>query len=139
MPQLTPGDGQDLLATWKRGWEARNPDTILDLFDEDAEYRQAPFTEPLHGANAIRELWNAMAAKEVSVEFDAENVWVSGSTVLASWHGAYTRRDTGGDRVRVYGFMTIELNDAGKIWRFRQWPVERVVGKDSTFKPEGGA
>lgn len=138
MPQLTPGDGQDLLATWKRGWEGRNPDTIVDLFDENAEYRQAPFTEPLRGTNSIRELWNTMAANQVSVEFDAESVWVSGSTVLASWHGAYTRRDTGGERVRVYGFMTLELDDAGKVTRFRQWPVERVVGRDSTFKPEGG-
>ena len=136
MPQLTPGDGQDLLAAWKRGWESRSPDTILDLFDDDAEYRAAPFTEPLKGANAIRELWNVMAANQANVEFDAEHVWVSGSTVLASWHAAYTRRDAGGERVRAYGFMTAEMNDAGKVWRMRQWPVERVVGQDSTFKPK---
>jgi len=136
MPQLTPGDGQDLLAAWKRGWESRSPDTILDLFDDDAEYRAAPFTEPLKGANAIRELWNVMAANQANVEFDAEHVWVSGSTVLASWHAAYTLRDAGGERVRAYGFMTAEMNDAGKVWRMRQWPVERVVGQDSTFKPE---
>jgi ketosteroid isomerase-like protein len=138
MPQLTPGAGQDLLTSWKRGWETRNPDTILDLLTEDAEYRQAPFTEPLKGANAIRELWNEMAASQANVEFDAEKVWVSGATVLASWHAAYTRRDAGGDRVRVYGFMTLEVNDDGKVWRLRQWPVERVVGRDSTFKPDGG-
>ena len=136
MPQLTPGDGQDLLAAWKRGWESRSPDTILDLFDDDAEYRAAPFTEPLKGANAIRELWNVMAANQANVEFDAEHVWVSGATVLASWHAAYTRRDAGGERVRAYGFMTAELNEAGKVWRMRLWPVERVVGQDSTFKPE---
>ena len=63
-------------------------------------------------------------------------MWVSGSTVLASWHAAYTRRDAGGERVRAYGFMTAEMNDAGKVWRMRQWPVERVVGQDSTFKPK---
>ena len=136
MSTLTPGDGQDLLAAWKRGWESRSPDTILDLFDDDAEYRAAPFTEPLKGANAIRELWNVMAANQANVEFDAEHVWVSGLTVLASWHAAYTRRDAGGERVRAYGFMTAEMNDAGKVWRMRQWPVERVVGQDSTFKPE---
>lgn len=138
MTQLTPGDGQDLLAAWKAGLEGRNVDAIVDLFDEDAEYRQAPFTEPLKGANAIRELWNGMAANEANIEFDAENVWVSGSTVLASWHGAYTKRDSG-ERIRAYGFMTAELNDAGKIWRLRQWPVERSVGTDSTFRSEGGA
>jgi nuclear transport factor 2 (NTF2) superfamily protein len=136
MPQLTPGDGQDLLTAWKRGWEGRNPDAIVDLFDDDAEYRQAPFTDPLKGVNAIRELWNGLAASQANVEFDAEHVWVSGATVLASWHAAYTRRDAGGERVRAYGFMTAELNDAGKVWRMRLWPVEHVVGRDSTFKAE---
>ena len=138
MPQLTPGDGQDLLAAWKRAYEARDVDAIVDLFDDDAEYRQAPFTEPLKGVNAIRELWNGLAANQGNVEFDAENVWVSGATVLASWHGAFTRRDTG-ERMRAYGFLTAELNDAGKVWRMRQWPVERSVGTDSTFRVEGVA
>ncbi len=141
---LTPGDGQDLLASFKRGWERRDPDLILELFDEHAEYRPDPFSEPLSGANAIRELWNGIAADQANVEFDAERVWVSGPTVLASFHAAYTRR-TDAQRVRVRGFMTFEVaaapgdDDRPLVERFRQWPIERVVGRDSTFEPEGGS
>lgn len=137
MPNLTHGDGQDLLATFKRGWEQRDPDTLLDLFSDDAAYRPGPFEEELSGSVAIRAYWNEVCASQVHVEFDAERIWISGSTVLASWHAAYTRRRTA-ERVRARGFMILELDDGGLVGRARQWPTERVVGVDSTFRAEGG-
>jgi limonene-1,2-epoxide hydrolase len=139
MPTLTPGDAQDLLASFKQGWERRAPDMIVELFDANAEYRPDPFAESLQGINAIRALWNDIVATQTHVEFDAERIWVSGATVLASWHAAYTRR-ANSERVRARGFMTLELNDAQprRVQRFKQWPLERVVGSDSTFAAEGG-
>jgi limonene-1,2-epoxide hydrolase len=138
VPELSHGDAQDLLAEIKRGWEGRLPDAIVDLFAADADYRESPFTRPLSGSNAIRARWNDVCARQVNVEFDAERIWVSGATVLASWHAAYTRRRTA-ERVRVRGFTTFELDDAGKVRRFRQWPVSRVVGHDQTFRAEPGS
>ena len=138
MPAPTPGDAQDILATYKRGWEMRDPDVIMSLFREDAEYRENPFADALTGGNAIRERWNHICANTANVEFDAERVWVAASTVLASFHAAYTRREDGG-RVRVRGFMAIEVDDDKLVGRFRQWPVERLVGTDSTFKDVGAA
>lgn len=137
MTPLTHGDAQDLLAAFKQGWERRAPDMIVDLFDRDADYRAHPFGEPVQGLNAIRALWNDVCATQAHVEFDAERIWVSGVTVLASWHAAYTRRATA-ERVRARGFMTLELSDAQprRVQRFRQWPVERVVGRDATFETE---
>ena len=85
---LTPGDGQDVLARFKKAREKRDPDRMLELYAADAEYRLGPFGAPLSGLNAIREHWNAVAASQSHVDFDAERVWVSGRTVLASWHGA---------------------------------------------------
>ena len=134
---FTNGDAQDLLAAFKRGWERRAPDEILELLDRDIDYRPDPFAEPLLGLNAVRALWNDLAATQAHVEFDAERVWVSGTTVLASWHAAFTRRATA-ERVRARGFMTLELGDDRRIKRLRQWPSERVVGSDSTFEAEGG-
>jgi uncharacterized protein (TIGR02246 family) len=135
MPTLTHGDAQDLLDTFKRGWEKRDPETVLSLFNRDAEYREHPFSEPLMGSNAIRARWNQIAATQAHVDFEPEKIWVSGPTVLASWHAAYTRRSTG-ERIRLRGFMTLELDQLGMVWRFRQWPLEQIVGTDSTFRPE---
>jgi uncharacterized protein (TIGR02246 family) len=131
---LTPGDGQDLLERFKQAWEKRDPDAMLELYAEDAEYRVDPFAAPLEGANAIRAHWNDVVAEQAHIEFDAERVWVSGRTVLASWHAAVTRRATA-ERIRIRGFSTLELDDDGRVARMRQWPVERVVGVDSSYGP----
>jgi hypothetical protein len=133
MPNLTPGDAQDLLATLKRGWEERDPETIVGLFNEDAEFRADPFAEPLNGSLEIRRHWNALCAAQAHVEFEPERVWISGMAVLASWHGAHTRRSTA-ERVRSRGFIALELDDALTVTRWRGWPIERVVGLDGSFR-----
>ena len=132
---LTHGHGQDLLAAYKEAWERRDPERAVALFSEDAEFRDDPFAEPLRGLNAIRAYWNAAATEQAHVEFDAEHIWVVGRTVLASWHAALTRRATS-ERVRIRGFMTLEVDDAGLVWRFREWALQRVVGTDRTVAPE---
>jgi len=138
MPEtLTPGDGQDLFARWKRAWEGRDPDAVLELFSEEAEYRIDPFIQPLTGAVAIREHVNRIVATQDHIEFDAEHVWVSGRTVLGNWHGALTRRASA-ERVRVRGFSAIEVDDDGLIARIREWTVTRVVGTDSSYKKHAG-
>lgn len=125
--QLTPGDGQDLLDRYKRAWERRDVDLAVSIFSEDAAYRFDPFEPELQGANAIRAYWNEAAAEQFDIEFDAERIWTSGDTVLASWHVAFTRRASG-ERVRIRGFMTLEVDQLGLVSRFREWVVARTVG-----------
>jgi ketosteroid isomerase-like protein len=138
MHTLTPGDGQDLLARYKRAWESRDPDLAVELFREDAEYRPDPFGPALVGANAIREHWNQRVAEQANTEFDAERVWVAGSAVLASWHGAFTRRSTA-ERVRCRGFMMFELDAEGLVARFKAWVLVRPVGTDATVSVPAGS
>jgi hypothetical protein len=85
--------------------------------------------------NAIREHWNAIAAEQLHIDFDAEHIWVVGRTVLASWHVAFTR-DATAERVRVRGFSTLGLDGSGRIARMRDWTVMRVVGSDSSHQPD---
>lgn len=94
---------------------------------EDAEYHYDPFEPPLVGANDIRRYWNGIAADQSDVDFDAERVWVVGRTVLSSWHGAHSLR-LSTDRVRVRGFATMEIDEAGLISRSREWPASRRDG-----------
>jgi hypothetical protein len=100
---------------------------MLALFTDAAEVRRDPFATELRGALDLRAHWNQAAEEQTAVEFDAERIWVSGRTVMASWHEAYTRR-TSSERVRVRGFSTLELDGEGLIERMRSWPVEHVVG-----------
>lgn len=133
--RLTPGDGQDVFTRYKRAREQRDVDAMLELYGPDAEYRTDPFADPLVGALAIRAYWNQVASEQAHVEFDAERVWVSGRTVLASWHAAHTLRASAG-RVRTRGFSTVELDDDGAIARMRDWALQREVGTDAKFDAE---
>jgi ketosteroid isomerase-like protein len=135
MAPLTHGDAQDLLERYKRAWETRDPELAMALYSEHAEFRLDPFEEPARGPNEIRAIWNDVAATQTNVEFDAERTWVSGNTVLTSWHVAFTRRATA-ERIRIRGFSTFELDADGLIERARQWASARVVGRDATTRPE---
>ena len=137
MPTLTHGDAQDLMERYKRAWERRDPDLAMELYRDDAEVRLDPFEEPAHGANAIRKIWNDVAATQDHVEFDAERVWLVERTILTSWHAAFTRRSNS-ERVRIRGFSTFELDESGLIQRAKQWAQARVVGRDSTHRAEEG-
>jgi len=132
---LTPGDGQDLLARFKKARQKRDPDRMLDLFAEDAEYRSDPFEPAMSSHVAIREYWNRIAAEQVHVDFDAERIWIAGRTVLVSWHGAFTRGATAA-RIRERGFSSIEVDGDGLISRMRDWTVWRQVGIDDRHTPE---
>ncbi|MFO1541459.1 MAG: nuclear transport factor 2 family protein [Chloroflexota bacterium] len=134
---LVPGDGVDLLAALKRGWEARDVDALLALLAEDADIRPDPFGAACVGTLAIRAWLTGLMARAANTELDAERSWVVGRTVLAAWHGALTDR-AGARRIRLRGFLALDLDAAGRIARLRAWPLHRDVGVDATIRPEGG-
>jgi ketosteroid isomerase-like protein len=109
----------DLLEAYGRAWETFDGDAWVALFTEDAEYHEDPFEPPLVGPNALRAYLLDASGSQRDVEFTVERHWVSGETVLAAWHAAFTRRASG-QHVRMAGFMTAEV--AGdRIARFREW------------------
>jgi ketosteroid isomerase-like protein len=114
------GRAADLLAAFGRAWETFDGDAWSDLFDEDAEYHEDPFDPPLTGRNAIRAYLLEAAGAQRQVEFTVERHWVSGRTVLAAWHASWVRTADGA-RIRIAGFMTLELGPDERIVRFREW------------------
>lgn len=110
----------DLLERYERAWETFDGDAWTELFTENAEYAEDPFEAPLVGHNAIRAYLLEAAEAQDQVDMTVERHWVSGPTVLAAWHASYIRR-SGRARVRLAGFMTLEIADDGRIARFREW------------------
>lgn len=108
---------------------------MVAMFTADAEYRPDPFEPPMAGSNELRAHWNKIASEQTQVAFDAERVWVVGRIVLGSWHGAFTRQDSG-ERIRVRGFTSMEIDSSGLVSRLRAWPLEQSIGTDSKFKPD---
>jgi hypothetical protein len=112
--------GGELLEAMARAWVAFDGDAWVDLFTEDAESHQDPFGPPLVGHNALRaDLLHASEVEE-QVEFTIERHWVVPPTILAAWHLSYVHRDTR-SRVRLAGFVTLEVAADGRIARARWW------------------
>jgi ketosteroid isomerase-like protein len=110
----------DLLDAYARAWTTFDGDAWVDLFSEDIEYHEDPFDPPLVGHNAVRAYLGQAAEAQEQVEVTIERHWVVGPTVLAAWHASFVRRPTR-DRVRLAGFMTLEIDPSGRISRFREW------------------
>lgn len=110
----------DLLDRYRQAWESFDGDGWVALFTDDAEYHEDPFEPPIVGHNALRAYLLEAAAAQDQVEMTVERHWVVGPTVLAAWHASFIRRP-GRERVRIAGFMTLEIAADGRVARFREW------------------
>jgi limonene-1,2-epoxide hydrolase len=110
----------ELLERYRRAWETFDGDAWTELFSASVEYHEDPFAEPLVGRNAVRAYLNEAAESQEQVEMTIERHWAVQSTVLAAWHASFIRRPTR-QRVRVAGFLEAEVDEAGRIARFREW------------------
>ena len=110
----------DLLDRFVRARTSFDGDAWTDLFSPDVEFHEDPFEPPLVGSNAVRAFLLAASAAEEQVEWTVERHWVVAPAILASWHASYVRRSDRA-RVRVAGFMTLEMTDDGRVGRLRQW------------------
>ena len=108
----------DLLDRYRHAWETFDGDAWTDLFTADAEYHRDPFDPPLVGSNALRAYLLKLAESQDQVEVTFERHWAVGETVLAAWHASYVQVPSRA-RVRVAGFMTLEIAGDGRISRYR--------------------
>jgi ketosteroid isomerase-like protein len=113
-----------LLDAFSRAWHDFDGDAWVGLFTEDARYHGDPFSPPIEGHLGLRALLVESAEAQEDVEFTVERHWVAGDTVLAAWHASYRRRGTP-DRVRIAGFMTMEVAADGRIDRLHEWSMTR--------------
>jgi len=114
---------EDVLERFGMTWQAFDGDAWVELFTDDAEFREDPCEQALVGRNAIRAYLLRAAELQEQVDFTAERHWVVDPTILVAWHVSYIARQ---DRVavRLAGFMTLEMRD-GRIARLRQWVRRR--------------
>jgi SnoaL-like domain len=110
----------ELLEAYGRAWATFNGDAWVALFTDDAVYDGDPFSAPMVGHNALREFLLTSAQEQTDVDFTVERHWVSGGTVLASFHAGYVQRIDHA-HVRFAGFLTAEVASDGRVEHFREW------------------
>lgn len=60
---ITRAEAETWMAGYKRAWEERDVDLVLDLFIPDVEYRENRFGEPLRGFKSLEDYWRARVAE----------------------------------------------------------------------------
>ncbi len=112
MGAKTPTELHELFA---RGFNAKDVDALLELYEDDAVLVPAPGA-PVQGKDAIREALEGFLAMDGTIEFLAESEPVV-SGELALTHGRWRLTIEGGEPMEAETAEVSRL-DADGVWRY---------------------
>jgi uncharacterized protein (TIGR02246 family) len=119
---------RDQVTAWvdryEQAWRTPGTDGLAGLFTEDAVYSQGPYREPLHGRQAIAEMWEAERDGPGEVfTMDSDVVAVDGDTGVVRVEVRY------GDPAHEYRDLWIMRFAAdGRCRHFEEWPYAPDAG-----------
>ena len=120
MTELDYAAAGELLDRYARIRCAWDGDAWVDLFTPDAASHPDPFGPPLVGHIDLRRNLLEASEFEEQVELTFERHWVVPPSILAVWHASYVHRHSRA-RVRLAGFVTLDIVDDGRIRKARFW------------------
>jgi hypothetical protein len=130
MTTITLEEFQAWLATYGRASIENDPRASANLFSEDAEYYETPFTAPMVGREAIHRYWEqgARNLKDKTAEFQI--LAVDGNRGLARWQAAFVTIASG-DHVALDCLFLVEFDEQQECRLFREWWHRQVTPHES--------
>lgn len=123
MPSAEPSSvraaARELVDTFARGWSKANIDLILSVYDSDATFVEAPFTEPLKGSAAIRRYWSEVPANQSEVTVTTGEIYAAGPWFATEFKAVFRRRRTG-EWIEARGAIFCETEN-GRIAEMRMY------------------
>jgi uncharacterized protein (TIGR02246 family) len=117
---LTPAIAEDWLQRYGEAWERADPAAAAQLFTEDCQYFETPFSPPACGREGVLQYWSAVPEGQAEVSFQYRLLVVQSSTAIAHWNASFTRRATGSS-VALDGVFVLEFDDRGLCRTLREW------------------
>lgn len=119
------------LAAYVRAWETYDPDTIGDLFAEDATYSYHPFEEPVRGRLAIVASWLHNQDAPGTYGGRYEPVAIEGDLAVANGRSRYFKDASKAELVREYdNLFLIQFDEQGRCRSIREWYMIRRGQKE---------
>ena len=119
------------LAAYVRAWETYDPDTIGDLFAEDATYAYHPFEEPVRGRLAIVASWLDNQDAPGTYEGRYGPVAIEGDLAVANGRSRYFKDASKAELVREYdNLFLIQFDEQGRCRSIREWYMMRRGQKE---------
>lgn len=108
--------------TWKRGWEALEPDPIVALYAEAITYSSEPFREVYRGRDGVRAYVEGSFGDETDVRAWFSEPVVDGDRASVSWWATLV---DSGERVTLAGTSVLRFDDDGLA--VDQWDAWNVL------------
>lgn len=117
---LTPETAEHWLQRYGDAWERAEPAAAAQLFTEDCQYFETPFSPPACGREGVLRYWSAVPEGQTDVSFRFRLLAVQSSTVIAHWSALFTRR-ANGSSVALDGVFVLEFDERRLCRTLREW------------------
>jgi ketosteroid isomerase-like protein len=87
--------GRSLIDTFGRGWSKGNIDLLMSVFTPGVVFSETPFSEPLHGTEAVRRYWLEAPYNQSEITFTSGEIYVAGPWFSTEFKCVFQRRRTG--------------------------------------------
>jgi len=112
-------DFRDWIERYEHAWREPGTQELAGLFATDANYRQAPYAEPVEGLEAIEAMWEReREGPDEAFTMTAELTAVDGEVGVARVEVHYGAPAEGSYR----DLWVIELREDGRARSFEEWP-----------------
>ena len=108
-----------MIEQFGKAWEQGLPETITEVFCDDAVFLASPFDGPLRGKAAISEYWKDIPLEQAEISFRFGEIFVAGPWFATEYKCTFRRRRTG-DMIDVRGALFCETRE-GKIAEMRMY------------------
>jgi ketosteroid isomerase-like protein len=124
--------GRILIDTFGKGWAKPNVDLLITVYTPSATFIETPFSEPLHGVEAIRRYWLEVPLNQSEITFTSGEIYAAGPWFSTEFKCVFRRRRSG-DWVDARGAIFCET-EGDAISEMRMY-WHRWNGGQETSKP----
>lgn len=108
------------LSAYGAAWEAKDVETFVANFTDDARYYWTPFGAPKEGREGIAEAFSGAVANQRDIRFTYEILVAGDERCVAHWECSLVRPGSG-QLIRLDGILTVEPAPGGLCAVFREW------------------
>jgi hypothetical protein len=109
-----------------RAWETYAPETIGDLFTDDATYYFHPYDKPVVGRQAIVGAWLKHPDAPGTYEANYKPIAIDGDVAVVNGRSRYFKDSSRTTLTREWdNIFVIEFDKEGRCRSFREWYVAR--------------
>jgi ketosteroid isomerase-like protein len=124
--------GRSLIDRFGQGWSRGNVDLLMSVFAGEMVFLGTPFSDPLHGAEAVRRYWREVPLHQSEVTFSSGEIFAAGPWFSTEFRCVFRRKRTG-EWVDARGAIFCET-DGEKITEMRMY-WHRWNGGRETSQP----